>query len=63
MHQQRQGGFILLVEDNPDDVELTERAFERGHLGNRVVPSATDRKPRTIYSAAATRPTRPCFPM
>jgi CheY-like chemotaxis protein len=37
MHQQRQAGFILLVEDNPDDVELTERAFKRSHLGNRVV--------------------------
>ena len=32
MHQQRQGGFILLVEDNPDDVELTERAFKSGDL-------------------------------
>lgn len=28
--------LILLVEDNPDDVKLTLKAFERSHLGNRV---------------------------
>jgi CheY-like chemotaxis protein len=30
-------GTILLVEDNQDDVELTLRAFKRGHLLNDVV--------------------------
>jgi two-component system response regulator len=30
-------GTILLVEDNPDDVKLTLRAFEKHHLGNPVV--------------------------
>jgi len=28
---------ILLVEDNPDDVELTLRAFKRSHLMNPIV--------------------------
>lgn len=28
---------ILLVEDNPDDVELTMRALKRNHIANKVV--------------------------
>jgi two-component system, response regulator len=28
---------ILLVEDNPDDVELTMRAFRKNNIANRVV--------------------------
>ena len=28
---------ILLVEDNPDDEELTVRALERNHIANRVI--------------------------
>jgi two-component system response regulator len=28
---------ILLVEDNPDDVALTQRAFRKNHILNRVV--------------------------
>lgn len=29
--------YILLVEDNPDDIELTERAFAKNHIINEVV--------------------------
>lgn len=29
--------LILLVEDNPDDVLLTRRAFERSHVSNEIV--------------------------
>jgi two-component system response regulator len=30
-------GIVLLVEDNPDDVELTMRAFEDARVGNTIV--------------------------
>jgi two-component system, response regulator len=29
--------IILLVEDNPSDIELTKRAFERSHISNQLV--------------------------
>jgi two-component system response regulator len=29
--------IVLLVEDNPDDVELTLRAFKKNHILNRVI--------------------------
>ena len=32
-----QNGTILLVEDNPDDVDLTLRAFKKNNIGNKVV--------------------------
>jgi two-component system, response regulator len=33
----RQDQIILLVEDNPDDVELTRRAFEKSNVLNRLI--------------------------
>ena len=30
-------GTILLVEDNPSDIDLTKRAFEKGHITNTLV--------------------------
>ena len=30
-------GIILLVEDNPDDVDLTLRAFKKSSISNRVI--------------------------
>jgi two-component system response regulator len=32
----REAGSILLVEDNPDDVDLTLRAFQKAGLANRI---------------------------
>ena len=28
---------ILLVEDNPSDIDLTKRAFEKGHINNNLI--------------------------
>ena len=33
-------GIILLVEDSPDDVMLTQRALRKNNIGNRVVVAA-----------------------
>lgn len=30
-------GVILLIEDNPSDVDLTRRAFEKAHIANEMV--------------------------
>jgi two-component system response regulator len=37
MNKQLKGGTILLVEDNPDDVALTERALNKARIANKVV--------------------------
>ena len=36
MQIKREKLHVLLVEDNPDDVELTERAFQKNHLVNPI---------------------------
>jgi two-component system response regulator len=33
----KRSGIILLVEDNPNDVELTRRAFEKSKVVNQIV--------------------------
>lgn len=37
MSQHRQQVAILLVEDNPDDVELTRRAFRKSRLSSNLI--------------------------
>jgi CheY-like chemotaxis protein len=39
-----QSKTILLVEDNPSDVELTKRAFAREHLNNDIVVAEDGRE-------------------
>jgi hypothetical protein len=36
---------ILLVEDNPEDVELTLRAFRKNNLSNNIHVARPARKP------------------
>lgn len=35
---------ILLVEDNPDDVELTARAFKKNNIGNEIIVASDGRE-------------------
>jgi two-component system response regulator len=37
MRKRGKGGIILLVEDNPDDVALTERALKKARIANKLV--------------------------
>ena len=37
MSTKNEAGSILLVEDNPDDIELPKRAFRKSHLCNKLI--------------------------
>jgi two-component system, response regulator len=49
-------GTILLVEDNPDDVELTMRAFRQNAVSNDVVVAHDGAEAVDILSGAGDRP-------
>jgi two-component system response regulator len=50
---------VLLVEDNPDDVELTLRALKRAHLVNPVRVARDGAEALEILFGAGPRPTLP----
>jgi two-component system response regulator len=50
---------VLLVEDNPDDVELTLRALKRSHLLNPVRVARDGAEALEILFGAGPRPTLP----
>ena len=52
---------ILLVEDNPDDVELTLHAFKSAKLVNRIRVIRDVPRPWTISSARASSPAATCW--
>ncbi|HEX5740196.1 MAG TPA: response regulator [Pilimelia sp.] len=52
---------ILLVEDNPDDVELTIRALRRSDIPNEVVVAADGEQALHLLSGAGTAPLRPAL--
>jgi two-component system, response regulator len=48
---------ILIVEDNPDDVELTRLAFEENHLANELVVAASgDEALELLFGGEGTEP-------
>jgi CheY-like chemotaxis protein len=52
---------ILLVEDNPDDVELVRRAFQRGHVDNPIIVIGDGRQAFELLVREANRLDRPPF--
>ena len=49
----RNNQVILLVDDNPDDVELTLLVFRKSKILNEVVASTMVRKPSTTFMEPA----------
>jgi two-component system response regulator len=53
-------GVILLVEDNPDDVMFTRRAFDKNNIKNQVVVASDGEEAlRLLMPDDATPPLRP----
>ncbi len=58
----RKGVLILLVEDNPDDVELTLRAFEKHKLANRIIVARDGEEALNILFPEDDSISEPCTP-
>jgi two-component system response regulator len=54
-------GPILLVEDNPDDVLLTMRAFGKNHISNEVVVATDGEQALQLLLPAEGEPMRPAL--
>ena len=52
---------ILLIEDNPSDVDLTVRAFEKAHIANEILIARNGEEALEILSAAAQSDTLPAL--
>ncbi|HTP58865.1 MAG TPA: response regulator [Spirochaetia bacterium] len=48
--------YVLLVEDNPDDVALTLRAFKKNNILNEIVVARDGEEALSILSARGTLP-------
>src|SRR4051812_35729055 len=54
-------GPILLVEDNPDDVVLTLRAFAKNHIRNEIVVASDGEQALQLLLPAGGEPLRPAL--
>ncbi len=54
-------GPILLVEDNPDDVLLTRRAFGKNHISNEVVVASDGEQALQLLLPAQGEPIHPAL--
>jgi CheY-like chemotaxis protein len=49
---------ILLVEDNPSDVDLTRRAFQKSHIANRLIVAEDGRQALDYLLESCCEPAR-----